>query len=81
MRLQSKSGSFSHEMLYIFESSDGRLILDCETYIKQNIQKNFLMKEELPQGFSETMCLSKLDNTIDYLITRLGEPIFTKENK
>lgn len=74
MRLQSKSGNYDHEMLYVFESDNGQLILDCETYIKRNVQKNFITKDKLGQGFSETMCISNLDITLQYLKSKLGLP-------
>lgn len=78
MRLQGTTGDFSHDMLRIYSSSDGQKILDTETYIKQNIQKHFLTKEQLGQGFSETMCISRLEETIEYLDSVLGVPTFIK---
>lgn len=76
MRVQSKESLYEHKMLYYFTLGDGGLVLDCENNIKRKVGGKFLSKEELPDGYTETLDIKQLEGLLVYIKSILGEPSF-----
>ncbi|CAH9013422.1 putative homing endonuclease [Vibrio phage 424E50-1] len=56
---QNKGSNLSPEVLHVFYHEEGKVIEECEKKIKKEVGSYYCTKEQLPNGFSETVKYSK----------------------
>lgn len=78
IKSQSNKSPLSYKILYVFHNESGKLIADCEKYIKDTLDNGVCPKELLPDGYTETYYDTEenLSFMLSYLNKELGQPIY-----
>ena len=78
MRNQSRVSKFDHEIFYELTLQDGQKILDLENRIKEAMKgkTSYISKEDMPDGFTETVAPSEL-STIMYIVKTFEKELTT----
>jgi hypothetical protein len=65
LKSHKKNGVYSVVITHLFE--DGKTAVNLERHIKCSLGGKFVTKEQCPDGYTETLCPSKLNNILSII--------------